>query len=299
MSKSLANKIYNYCQSYNKYETFVKNQSNKKQEFIGYLIESDLIRAWKLKIYYEKLGSGIADGSNFNKLKTLIEKNIKTEINPKIERTITQTKFTNSTELLNNLNNNKEYILITFELWNDICKTSCLPEEGIKCIYLNKNISLIFNNGEKLRFKIDENDFKINKSKLIEKETEKYNEIKLNSIKDNQINEINYSSNNNEINEGEIELKYKKEVIILIKLYYYEKNFKSKINEMPTTLKDEIKFYLISNNWLSEFKNTFLYCDIKTYIKNKEEETKISEEKISIEEIYRLKRYLLIKKLTI
>ena len=285
MSKSLENKIYNYCQSYNKYETFVKNQSNKKQEFIGYLIESDLIRAWKLKIYYEKLSSGIADGSNFNKLKTLIEKNIKTEINPKIERTITQTKFTNSTELLNNLNNNKEYILITFELWNDICKTSCLQEEGIKCIYLNKNISLIFNNGEKLRFKIDENDFKINKSKLIEKETEKYNEIKLNSIKDNQINEINYSSNNNEINEGEIELKYKKEVIILIKLYYYEKNFKSKIKEMPTTLKDENKFYLISNNWLSEFKNTFLYCDIKTYIKNKEEETKISEEKISIEEM--------------
>ena len=163
--KTRNKEIFDLCNLYKKYENLIENISTsfkENLEYIGYLIENDLMQKWTISIFYEDLKNNLPNG--FKNSEKLIEEKCKK--NGYYEMTVSQTKFQNIKDLKDNLSNNKEYKLITNELWENICKTNSKKENGIP-FFISKNIiSLVFNQNDKLDFKIDK--FVINKSTLIE-----------------------------------------------------------------------------------------------------------------------------------
>ena len=113
------------------------------------------------------------------------------------------------------------------------------------------------NKNEKLYFKI--NDGIIEKSNFIENKSiyRKSERIKENNEEDdNAVNENLVLSNQN--------FKFKKEIEILIRLYYYHKELKEKKN-VSSYLFDNNKetVYLINKLWIEKFKNFYEYKELE------------------------------------
>ena len=180
--------IFDFCKSYKEYENFVEKANSLDSIFkgIGFLIENDLIKNWKISIFYEQLKNNLT--SDFSQM----EKMIKAPVN-KVD--IFQNKFDNSQQLKNDIFNNKEYILITQPLWEKICNPNCKSEKGIDYKIIDNKISFIFNEKDKLEFKI--NNFIINNSTLISNEKNLTNK---GTEKKNENNNININNSQNQEN---------------------------------------------------------------------------------------------------
>ena len=238
------------------------------------IIEDDLMKKWANSIFYEDLMNNLSNGFKFSE--KLIEKKCKEKKYYKMA--ISQTKFQKIKYLKDNLCNNKEYKLITDELWKNICKPNAQKENGIKFFISKNTISLIFNQNEKLDFKI--NKFIISKSTLIEnenslnnKEIEKNGDDKKNI--NNEISKIDNKSNNDLLKISNITPgsdQFQNEKMILIKLFLFQKELNQKIDK-ASVLNNEIfsHLYLIPKSWLDEFKSVFFYKDIKEYLKINQE----------------------------
>ena len=269
INKTVSKQIFEYCEEYQKYEEYVRkcSSSNKKTNGKGYLIEKDLMQKWKISNFYEDIKTNMKYG--YKNSEKLIEKKEKW-----YKMDIIATKFRNKQHLIDDISNNKEYQLITSDLWVKICNRNKKNEEGISYMIENKKISLIFNNNEKIFFKI-EDEFLISKSKLIECEEKNLNNNGKEKKEENKIENINKENtkaiNNNNKNEEEknnpISEKFIKEKLILIKLYFFKKELKMQ-SENEQKLNDEInmKFYLIPKNWLNKFKEVFFFPELKKYI---------------------------------
>ena len=164
-------KIYELCIDYNNYEKFLKESQTNEQNYenIGYLIENDLIIKYENSIFYNELRPILCNGyTNCDRFLELKYKDYK-------EFYVSQTKFEKKENLKESLKNNK-FKLITSELWKKISISEIRNEEGIKYKIENKIISIIFNDNEKLDFKID--NFIISESTLIKDETDSNNNNK-------------------------------------------------------------------------------------------------------------------------
>ena len=272
ISKNNIQEIFNLCSLYKKFENFIENISfsEANYEYIGYLIENDLMKRWEYSIFYEDLKNILSNG--FKNSEKIIEKKCKK--NHYYKMNVSQTKFEDIKDLKNNLFNGKKYKLITNELWKNLCKPNAKHENGIKFFISKNTISLAFNQEEKLDFKIDK--FVISKSTLLKKENSLNNEEKgKNSVDKKNINHENSkrdSKNNNKNIPGSDQ--FKNEKMILIKLFLFQKWLKQKIDN-ASELNNEIiqKLYLFPKSWLNEFKAVFLYKDIKEYLKNNQEKS--------------------------
>ena len=218
--------IFDFCKSYKEYENFVEKANSLDSIFkgIGFLIENDLIKKWKTSIFYEHLKNNLA--SDFSQL----EKMIKAPVN-KVD--IFQNKFDNSLQLKNSIFNNKEYILITQPLWEKICNPNSKSEKGINYNIIDNKISFIFNEKDKLEFKI--NNFIINNSTLISNEkiltnkgTEKKDENNNNNINinnsQNQKNKDCINKLGNNINKFDNQEKFNNKSNAFLKADNYEYN---------------------------------------------------------------------------
>ena len=153
IGKNKIQEIFDLCILYKKYENYIENissSSHENFEFIGYLIENDLIKKWEISIFYGDIKNNLSNG--FKNSEKLIEEKCKKNHYYKMD--VSQTKFQNLKDLKDSLFNNKEYKLITNELWKSICKPNAKRENGIKFIISKNAISLVFNENEKLDFKI-------------------------------------------------------------------------------------------------------------------------------------------------
>ena len=244
-NKEKLKEIFEYCNIFQQYELKVEKinkicASNTIYTGIGYLIDNDLLRIWKNNIFYNNLKNCLDYG--FNICKKIIENKYK--IYGYKRKYISQTNFDFAEDFIeqikNNPNenepdylNNKQYILISPELWNQISHIKKRNDKGIKYEISNQIITLILNENNVLKFEF--NNFLFDKDTLIE----------------------------------EIDENKKVDVIILIKLYFMEKNFKEKINDFSNSKE---KFYLIPKLWSGTYKNQFFYNDLKTFLyKNRNE----------------------------
>ena len=269
IGKTRNKEIFDLCNLYKKYENLIENISTSFKEnfeYIGYLIENDLMQKWAISIFYEDLKNNLPNG--FKNSEKLIEEKCKK--NGYYEMTVSQTKFQNIKDLKDNLSNNKEYKLITNELWENICKTNAKKENGIP-FFISKNIiSLVFNLNDKLDFKIDK--FVINKSTLIENKTSLNNKEKEKNgddekNKNNKNSKIDNKNDDDPLRNSNItpgSNQFQNEKMILIKLFLFQKELNQKIDN-GSELNNEIfsQLYLISKSWFDEFKAVFLYKDIK------------------------------------
>ena len=233
--------IYDLCVEFYKYETFMNNKhlANIK----GYLFDKESIDNIKQLIFYEKVKSDIKNKKSYQTVKVIIKKNYK---NKEIKNILPK-QFKNSQELINELNTNKKFYLINNELTSKISKANNIMKYSIDYLINEENIIiLIINKKEKLFFKI--NDFIIDK---------------LNLIQNNEKKENNQSEKKN---------KFKEDLEILIRLYYYYKKLKEKENETFKELKYENKesVYLINNSWLEKYKSYFAYNELENYLNKTE-----------------------------
>jgi hypothetical protein len=214
-------------------------------------IDFPLIYYCKLKPYLTQKYS-ISNVINDQKIKRYLDKY------KGIERNIIQVKFKSGEKLIKSLiNDNKKYYLISRPLWNKICKYENIDDKGIPFSFEKNYIILYLNKNEKLYFKI--NDGIIEKSNFIENKSiyRKSERIKENNEEDdNAVNENLVLSNRN--------FKFKKEIEILIRLYYYHKKLKETKNASSFLFDDNKEIvYLINKLWMEKFKIFFAYKEIE------------------------------------
>ena len=313
--------IYELCIDYNNYEKFLKESQTNEQNYenIGYLIENDLIIKYENSIFYNELRPILCNGyTNCAELLGLKYKDFK-------EFYVSQKKFDKKENLKESLKNNK-FKLITSELWKKISISKIRNEEGIKYKIENKIISIIFNDNEKLDFKID--NFIISESTLIKDETDSNNNNKEKS--ENNGDEIvdfdslkkinsnkeknNITSNNNQeeittkgetkrdensetnkINEHEQNNdKMKNSLISNINNINKEIEIILLIYKFQKKLKNEIdnntiikkKGFIISQIWLEKFESIYFYDKIGEYLNKNLNHEKDKKTQIEIAQVY-------------
>ena len=239
--KNEKEEIYNLCKEFYDYENFL-NYDHDKTKFNCFLIKKELIDKFKNNIFYDQLKDSIKRNIDFKHIDKNILNNSK-----KIKKNIVGTKFNNKQELLNELEKGKIFYVVTAQLFNNICKEDKKREKGIEALFHKGKVRLFYNDKkEKIDFKYNK-DGTIGKSNIYNKETEKENQRKI---------------------------IFKEDLEILIELYYYHKILKSKENACFKELNDENKetVYLISNNWIQNFKSFFEYKDLENELMNIDKE---------------------------
>ena len=226
--------IYELCKAVYNYEKFLENIL-KNKEYIGYLIETDTLNKIKKKLDYERLKPYVEKDSYTN-----FAKNIKKREKLK---SVKLKKFNDSKEFINELLKDKKYSLVHHALLD---KLNCdYKGKEIKYIIIHDKISLIFNENDKLYLTN-------NKNGIIEKSS---------LIQENSNSNDNPSSGPKDTDKTEAIL-FKKDLEILIRIFYFNKYLREKENNIFNELKNEENnetVYLINNSWIEEYKSFFDY----------------------------------------
>ena len=213
----------------------------KDQEFQGYLIEKKLIDKIKKENEYEKI-KPLIEKETFENIKVLIpdkKEQIK-EIIPK--------KYAYSNDLKKELNKyNRSFIIIKQEYMENLCNK--IKSKGNEMIFKfeNNSIFILFNENDKLNTG--------NNNGIIEK------------------NKIDQNYNPTQRENPNVDIKFKKDLEILLRIFYYNKYLKEKENTSFQNLiyeKGE-KVYLINNSWMEEYKSFFDYQYLEDYLEQKNE----------------------------
>ena len=266
-------KIYDICDEIYKFEAKIKQSDIKKSEYnFCYLIEKSIFDEFKTNINYYELKKCVEDKmvyTNFNGAKKFIEKKLKyyKKKLPKIENNKIE-QFKNSKELIDKLSiENKEYNLINYGLKTLISKSK-EEDKKIQFYIKGKILHLLFDENDIIQFNF--NKYIIEKSALLEQDENKILVNKKNKIEDKE--SVLY-----EKFIKDIKTKYKKNIEILIRYYFYDKEIKKKNNDSFLDMVENKKetVYLINNEWIENYKNTFDYNILKNTIIEYEKENTI------------------------
>ena len=232
--------IYEISKSLYKNKTPFENNL-KIQENKGYLIEKDIFDKIMREIENENLNPLMLKNGLSEKIFEIIKEKTK-DIIPK--------KFINSNELIKELNSNKSFYILKQDIMDKIRDLKYLKGKGI--IYkLSKDfIIIIFNENDKLYF--------YTKNKIIGEANldEKYslNKIESNHVQSNEIHNV---------------IKFKEDLEILIRIFYYNKYLREKEN-IPFEFINLEYFnetvYLINDSWMEKYKSFFDYQNLKNYL---------------------------------
>ena len=219
-NSSVKRLIFELCTEIYKYEKFLVN-SVKDQMLICYLIDSKSMDNLKEKIKYKQLKKYIENDISYNDFKAKIK-----DIKEKIQTNLNPEKFKNSKDLIKALNDKKKFYFITnFNLTKKICNNKDLSGSGIKFKLHKDKIILIFNETDELAF-FNNYTGLIEKSLLVQDNQE-------NNIKEKQFNSSTIKK------QPCINYKFKADLEILIRLYYYNRYNKEKVNSKFNYLNKE------------------------------------------------------------
>ena len=248
-------KIFEICESIYKNEKFLENHP-KEQEFLAYLIEKNIIDKIKKDSDYDTLRPLLAEDKEYTEIKEKITiKNIKIKIeeaNPK--------KFNSSNELLEELNktSDKSFAIIKQECLNKIFKINASNKLQGKITHFKfaqDNIKIIFNGNDQLQFS---NNKGIIGNKFLFQPGISITPIDNNQQKNETLNEVPINN-----------IKFKEDLEILIRIFYYNKYLREKENNTFKNLENGETVYLINNSWMEEYKSVFVYQYLENYLKDK------------------------------
>ena len=226
------------------------NEGEEDEDFNqneGYLIDKRYINYWKKFTDYEKVKDIILIGEE-NKIMERIRKNRRNNHLKEYQPDATQVKYYTPFALYKSVKiNGKSYVLINKEFWKLICYDDGLDEIGLVKYYF-QNGNLILNFGVKGKLEIITEDNIISKEKeMIFKDTNNFSEE----------TEINEDSNT--------------EIENLILLYAFEEEIKKKMNNLKYIDHEFRQYYLISREWIEEYKRYYHYSELCNIINNREE----------------------------
>ena len=272
--------LFNLCSGFFRYEEFLEKKLNTFYNE-GYLIEKDVIEKLKKDIFYDKLKS-YSNYKEYNFCTFITNTEVKKYLNKYngIEENIIEVKFKNGEELINSLKNNKKYYLINKPLWTKIkiCNNEYNIGKGIPFLFKKDNIILNFKYKKKVEnlYFININGGIIEESSFIENKSN-YNKSLENEGDEEYIKGENTLFNDNFILSN---FKYKIEIEILIRLYYFNKELKEKKNMYSCLLYyNKETVYLINKLWIEKFKNFFEYKEIELILEKIDISTTLYQDK--------------------
>ena len=257
------NNFYYYCQSILKYEQYINNLYNSRDEsdHRGYLIDLEEFEKLKEEIKYNIYIKNKKEEYDDSIQIKIVELN---SMNQSIEfRKIEPIKIKTNEELLNRLKNQKKYILINTDLYNIICKSE----------YINDYISYYINQSELFFILNDFMYFHHNQNILsidsyINKNNNEINQFVQNNNNIKDININNNNSKNSNINTNNLN---KKENInnnnnTINNINDLNKNLNKNNynieNHLLNIIDAMIEFYLINGKIENEIKKNTEYNDI-------------------------------------
>ena len=149
MNENERKRIFAILKEIYKYEKFIKSPP-QNSVYKGYLIEKNLMESFKKKIFYEELKPELSGKCEFSKIiLSFDKKNIE-----KLEKInyINQSKFNNLLEFKKALDDDQNFVIITFSLWVKICSPEKKNESGIQFIIKDNKINIKFNEDDKIIF---------------------------------------------------------------------------------------------------------------------------------------------------
>ena len=247
MEEAVLTFIYKTIKAYSQYQEYIEQKlqgkfvKDKKME--GYLINEEYISYWKKFSDYEDLKDLIAS-NNYQNIRSTLYKYRKSNKYQKYQADAQQVIFNTPEELYKAVKReNRAYILIDYNFWQLICTEKGLKERG-KVIYsLDKNaITFYFNEFDYCQIITEDN--------VIDSSKE---------IKSTGFDVVRQSD------------KEERELEKLLLLYAYEQEMKNKINNLTYKETEFVNYYLISKEWISQYKKYYHYYEICKMIQGKDE----------------------------
>ena len=247
MDEAVLTFIYKTIKAYSQYQEYIEQKlqgkfvKDKKME--GYLINKEYINYWIKFSDYEDLKELISC-NNYQNIRSTLYKYRKSNKYQKYQADAQQVIFNSPEDLYKAVKReNRAYILIDYNFWQLICTEKGLKERG-KVIYsLDKNaITFYFNEFDYCQIVTEDN--------VIDSSKE---------IKSTGFDVVRQSD------------KEEKELEKLLLLYAYEQEMKNKINNLTYKETEFVNYYLISKEWISQYKKYYHYYEICKMIQGKDE----------------------------
>ena len=247
--------ILKTVKAYKAFEEFLREEQNnadnfdlEKETFEGYLIDKKYINYWKKFTDYEKIKDKIYmanDANAKNVIKKYRQNNRFKEYQPDAD----QAHFYCPFSLYKSVKmNGKQYVLINKEFWKLICLNKAQNDNGINYYIENESLVLDFGLNGKLEIMTDDNILNSEKEMIL-KDTNNFTDIEV----DENCDENDY-----------LELKK------LFLLYAYEQELKNKLNNLRYSDDDFDEYYLISKEWMDQYKRYYHYDELCNLINQKE-----------------------------
>ena len=239
--------IYKTIKAYSQYQEYI--EQNLQGNFIkdnmleGYLISKAYFSYWKKYSDYEDL-KNIVQCNKYQNIRSTLYKYRKSNKYQKYQPDARQIYFKSPEDLYKAVKKeDKSYVLIDSNFWRLICTEEGLKQRGGVKYILNKNsITFFFNEFDYCQ--IITNDNIIDSSK---------------EIKSTGFDVVRQSD------------REEKELEKLLLLYAFEQEMKNKINNLTYKETEFIKYYLISKEWISQYKKYYHYYEICKLIQSKDE----------------------------
>ena len=242
---------YKTVRAYKAFEDYIKEKlktkTNEKGIIEGYLIEKNYIDFWKKYTNYEILKNKI-EYMDYREARDIIIQYRKKNKYKNYQADATQFSFFSPIAFYENIKENGgKYTLIDKNFWKLICKDEGLEEEG-GMKYKIKRGKIIFYFSNVGIAEVYTNDNIIIDGKQI------------------NITDVNQKTNPYNENENEND---KSEMKKLFLLYAFEQEIKNKINNLTYRDKNFKKYYLISKEWILEYKRFYHYNELCKMINNR------------------------------
>ena len=293
--------IYKTVREYYQYEDYIEQKLqedyHKPKTNEGYLIDKKYYDYWKKFTNYDEIKNKIKN-RDYLDAKPIIYQYRRANNLKVYQSDAKQYLFYKSEDLINALNQGKSFVLINQNIWFLICTEKVLRERGGVIYILGKNkITFVFSQFDNLQIVTYDNI--IDNSNEIYQKGNNSNRIQNNSYNKNYINSSNNSlnnslnnsynhiinnnnnynnnknnynnnnnnfniNNNNDFSAEDLDLRK------ILLLYAYEQEIKKKINNLKYKDKDFQTYFLISKDWILEYKKCYRYDEICRMIQKKD-----------------------------
>ena len=239
--------IYKTIKAYSQYQDYIEQKLQgkfvKDKKIIGYLINKDYINYWKKFSDYDDLKE-LVICNNYPNIRPTLYKYRKSNKYQKYQPDAVQIHLRNPEELYKAVKReNKAFVLIDYNFWKLICTEKGLKEPGGVKYSLDKEmITFYFNEFDYCRIITNDN--------IIDSTKE---------IKSTGFDVIRQSD------------KEEKELEKLLLLYAYEQEMKNKINNLTYKENEFNTYYLISKEWILQYKKYYHYNEICKMIQGRDE----------------------------
>ena len=270
--------IYKTVREYYQYEDYIEQKLqedyHRPKTNEGYLIDKKYYDYWKKFTNYDEIKNKIKN-RDYLDAKPIIYQYRRANNLKVYQSDAKQYLFYTSEDLINALNQGKSFVLINQNFWFLICTQKGLRERGGAIYILGKNkITFVFSQIDNCQIVTYDNIID-NSNEIYQKgdnsnriQNNNYNKRYINSPNNSFNNRINNSFNNNNTNNfNEEELELRK----ILLLYAYEQEIKKKINNLKYKDDNFETYYLISKDWILEYKRCYRYDEICRMIQKKDD----------------------------